>query len=127
MTTPDFHIAVDTSAEYPIILVRGELDHLSIERFERAAQEAAEWDRGVVILSLLGATYFDSLTVHAIMAYRVRLDANRQRLVLVVGHRGTPRRILEIVGVTARVPTFTTVEEALAAAPALSLRSPANE
>ncbi|MFY9780923.1 MAG: STAS domain-containing protein [Candidatus Baltobacteraceae bacterium] len=115
-------VALTTAGAFPIVAVRGELDHLSIARFEAAAEGAGRLDRGVVILSLRDATYFDSLAVHAVMAFRARLESNRQRLVLVVNERGTARRILEIVGIIGRVPTFATVDEALAAAPSLSLR-----
>jgi anti-anti-sigma factor len=115
-------VGLDTGGTYPIIAVRGELDHLSLSRFEAAADAAARLDRGVVILSLTESTYFDSLAVHAIMAFRSRLESNRQRLILIVQDRGTARRILEIVGIIGRVPAFATLSEALAAAPALSLR-----
>jgi anti-anti-sigma factor len=115
-------IGLDTGRAFPIVTVRGELDHLSIARFEASADAAARLDRGVVVLSLFESTYFDSLAVHAIMAYRLRLESNRQRLVLVVQERGTARRILEIVGIIGRVPTFATLAEALAASPSLSLR-----
>jgi anti-anti-sigma factor len=115
-------VGLDTGRTFPVVAIRGELDHLSIARFEAASDAAARLDRGVVILSLLESTYFDSLAVHAIMAYRSRLDANRQRLLLVVQERGTARRILEIVGIIGRIPTFATLAEAFAAAPSLSPR-----
>ena len=122
MIANDLDIALIADGLYPIVSVKGELDHLGIDRFERIAQQAADLDLGVVILSLVDAAYFDSLTVHAIMAYRARLEANRQRLVVAVRERGTPRRILDIVGVTTRVPTYPTLEAAIAAAPELTLR-----
>lgn len=125
MITNDLTIDLIIDGAYPIVAVKGELDHLGIERFERVAQQAADLDLGIVILSLVNARYFDSLTVHAIMAYRARLEANRQRLVMAVPERGTPRRILDIVGVTARVPTYSTVDAAIAAAPTLSPRKDA--
>ncbi|MGP6191554.1 MAG: STAS domain-containing protein [Vulcanimicrobiaceae bacterium] len=115
-------VALETDGAFPSVTVRGELDHLSVARFEAAAEAAGRLDRGVVILSLAESTYFDSLAVHAMMAYRARLESNRQRLVLVVQERGTARRILEIVGIIGRVPTFSSAAEALASAPSLSLR-----
>jgi anti-anti-sigma factor len=115
-------VALVEDGDYPIVRATGELDRVGLERLENAFRDAAALDRGVVLLSLLEATYLDSLTVHAIMAFRSRLLANRQRLMLIVPPSGTVRRILEIVGIPSRVPTYESVAAALAAAPSLSVR-----
>lgn len=118
-----YEIVLDSEDGFPVVRARGELDQLALEALESRFAEAAALDRGVVVLSLLDSTYFDSLTVHAIMSFRGRLEFNRQKLIICVPEHGTPRRILEISGVATRVPLFTSLAEAAAAARSISPRS----
>ena len=114
-------IRLDATAAVPIVRVRGDIDIATVAGFRTGIGAAADLGRGAVIVSLLETTYCDSLIVQALLALRARLEAQGQRLLLVLGERGTPRRVLDIVGATKRFPVFASVAAALLAAEAMVL------
>lgn len=116
MPGTETEIALDASLSFPVVRVRGELDLANIARFRATIREAGMLARGAVIVSFIETTYCDSLTVHALLAFRSHADGQDAALMLVLPSGGTPRRVLDIVGVTRRLPVFRTVAEAVAAA-----------
>ena len=98
----------------PLVEVMGEVDAANIEGLQSVLSDAARDDRGVVIVSLARATYFDSRTVHALMDFGKRLRIGRQRLLLVAPQESSPRRILKIAGVGGLFPLYDSVDEAMA-------------
>jgi anti-anti-sigma factor len=100
----------------PVVQVNGELDLTNVAAMHAVLQSAAEHDAGVVVVSLDGAQYFDSATLHTLFMFRHQLGTNRQRLLIVAPKLPTARRVLEIAGLS---PQHETLEEALAAAAAI--------
>lgn len=113
---PFMDVSIDETNAFPIVIVRGELDLATLDRFEVVAHTAASLGRGAVVVSLLDTTYCDSLTVSAILSLQGRLDADGQALLLVMSEGGTPRRVFDIVGVTKRMSAYETIAQALLAA-----------
>jgi anti-anti-sigma factor len=66
-----------------------------------------------VIVDLLDATFIDSTVIGKITGSRARGET----LLLVVPRDGVVRRLLDVVGLTNRLPVFETREEALRAVP----------
>lgn len=113
---PFMDVSIDETNAFPIVIVRGELDLATLDRFEVVAHTAASLGRGAVVVSLLDTTYCDSLTVSAILSLQGRIDADGQALLLVMSEGGTPRRVFDIVGVTKRMSAYETIAQALLAA-----------
>ena len=102
----------------PVVAVVGEVDIANRNALEDAIHSAAEEDAGAVVVSLEGATYFDSAIIHVLVRGRSRLRTNRQALVLVSPSFPAGRRVLEIAGLLDSRSTFESIEAALAAAKA---------
>jgi anti-anti-sigma factor len=66
-----------------------------------------------VILDLLDATFIDSTVIGRITISHTR----GEKLLLVVPKDGIVRRLLDLVGLTSRIPVYETREEALCSVP----------
>ncbi|MDQ6779532.1 MAG: STAS domain-containing protein [Candidatus Eremiobacteraeota bacterium] len=100
----------------PLVDVSGEVDLTNVEQLEATLESAAQADRGAVIVSLLNAAYFDSRTIHALLRFADRLSTNRQQLLLVAPHGGSPGKILKIAGLTETLSMYESIDEAVVAA-----------
>ena len=98
----------------PAVEVVGEVDISNVDEFELALERAANRDTGVVVISLVRASYFDSRTIHVLYRFAERLETNRQKMVIVAPSEGSAKRILKITGLANVVAHFSTLEEALA-------------
>lgn len=99
----------------PLVEVSGEVDVSNVDQLEATLEDAAQADRGAVIVSLQNASYFDSRTIHALLRFADRLSTNRQQLLLVAPRGGSPGKILKIAGLTDALPMYETVDAAAAA------------
>ena len=107
-----FHIARHNHAA--VIEVTGDLDLANAGQFEAALEHALSGDPQHIVISLVGATYFDSIGVHSLLRFAERLKTTRRRLMIVAPAGTTSRRVLEIAGVTAAYPVFDSIELAIA-------------
>jgi len=96
-----------------VIEVAGDLDISNAGQFEAAFEHALVADPQHVVISLVRATYFDSIGVHSLLRFAERLKTTRRRLVIVAPAGTTSRRVLEIAGVAATYPLFDSVERAI--------------
>ncbi|GAC1403097.1 MAG: hypothetical protein NVSMB64_04140 [Candidatus Velthaea sp.] len=99
--------------DIPIIEASGELDMTNVSGFEALFTDAAEHNRGIVIVSLAQVKYFDSRTIHALGILAARLAKNRQRLAVVLPGFRSARTIFEMSGLQARLDVFDVYEDAL--------------
>jgi anti-anti-sigma factor len=97
-----------------VIEVTGDLDIANAGQFEAAFERALTGDPEHVVISLLRATYFDSIGVHSLLRFAERLKTTRRRLMIVAPAGTTSRRVLEIAGVAAACPLFDSVDLAIA-------------
>jgi anti-sigma B factor antagonist len=97
-----------------LIEVTGDLDIANAGQFEAAFERALTGDPQHVVISLVGATYFDSIGVHSLLRFAERLKTTRRRLSIVAPAGTTSRRVLEIAGVATAYPMFESIELAIA-------------
>lgn len=103
--------------ELPVLEIAGEVDIANVQEFEAALDGAV--DSGpALIISLEDTSYFDSKGIHVLLMFAGRFVRSGQRLSLVARPGTGPRRLLEIAGVPGVVPTFGSVDEAVAGATA---------
>lgn len=98
----------------PVINVTGDVDLNNARRLAEQLEAAARLDKRAVVVSLAGASFFDSAAIHVLVRFQRRLATNRQRLVLAVARDRPARRIIDLTGLAATIPVFETVEEAAA-------------
>jgi anti-sigma B factor antagonist len=96
-----------------IIEVTGDLDIGSAGRFEAALELALASNHQTVVVSLLQASYFDSIGLHSLLRFAERLTTTRRRFLVVASRNSTPRRVLEIVGVASSYVLFDSIDDAL--------------
>jgi anti-anti-sigma factor len=99
--------------DVPVIAASGELDMTNVHRFEALFSQAAEYNRGVVVVSLAEVKYFDSRTIHALGMLAARLTRNRQRLAVVLPGVPSARMIFQLSGLQGKLDVFDTSHEAL--------------
>jgi anti-anti-sigma factor len=99
--------------DVPVIAASGELDMSNVHQFEGHFAQAAEYNRGVVVVSLAAVKYFDSRTIHALGMLAARLGRNRQRLAVVLPGLPSARMIFQMSGLQAKLDVFDTLDEAL--------------
>ncbi|HEY3248656.1 MAG TPA: STAS domain-containing protein [bacterium] len=100
--------------EVPVLEIVGEVDIANAQEFETALDTAVN-AAPAVIVSLEDTSYFDSKGIHVLLTFAGRLMRSGQRLAIVARPGTAPRRLLEIAGVLTVVPTFASVDEAVAA------------
>ena len=99
--------------DIPVIEASGELDMTNVHGFEALFAEAAEQNRGVVVVSLVGVKYFDSRTIHALGMLAARLSKNRQQLAVVLPAMPSARVIFQMSGLRAKLNVFDDLKTAL--------------
>jgi anti-anti-sigma factor len=70
-----------------------------------------------VVVVLDRVSYFDSQGVRALLKAQQRLATSRRKLAIVVPRSSPVRRLLDISGLQAALPIFSTVDEAVAETP----------
>lgn len=108
--------SVRVVAEVPVVDVVGEIDLTHARRFQAVLERAASMARSALIVSLAGASYFDSQALQVLLLFGRRLVANRRSLLLVAPRAAALRRLLDVVDAAAAFPLFESVEDAVAAA-----------
>ncbi|MDQ7827381.1 MAG: STAS domain-containing protein [Armatimonadota bacterium] len=114
--TAQGEFGVEHERGVPVVQVSGEVDLTNAHELEAALDRAARAEYGAVVVSLVQAVYFDSKGVRALLRAADRLATMRQRLLVVAPSGSVLRRILEIAGAPEALPTFDSLEEALASA-----------
>ncbi|MFN2459211.1 MAG: STAS domain-containing protein [Candidatus Velthaea sp.] len=100
--------------DVPVVAAAGEIDMTNVDGFESLFAEAAEYNRGVVVVSLANVTYFDSRTIHAVGLLAARLSKNRQRLAIILPALPSARVIFDMSGLKAKLSVFDGAEAAMA-------------
>jgi len=98
----------------PVLNVSGDVDLDNAGMLAEQLESAARLDKRAVIVSLAGATFFDSTAIHVLLRFERRLATNRQRLLLAVARDRPARRIIDLTGLSHAIPVFETAEDAVA-------------
>ncbi len=101
----------------PIVNVSGDVDLNNAGMLAEHLESAARLDKRAVVVSLSGASFFDSTAIHALLRFERRLATNRQRLLLAVARDRPGRRIIDLTGLSQTIPVFDSVEDAVAGLP----------
>lgn len=111
--TEQARFAIRLIDEVPVIDASGELDMTNVHGFEAFFAEAADANRGIVVVSLVKVTYFDSRTIHALGMLAARLAKNRQRLAVVLPSMPSARAIFQMSGLRAKLNVFDDIDTAM--------------
>ncbi|HEV2440098.1 MAG TPA: SpoIIE family protein phosphatase [bacterium] len=103
--------------DVPVVEIAGDVDLDNVGRFKTMIQDAsAHARRGAVVLSLSQARYFDSQAFRALLQNGQRLTTMRCMLLLVLAPGAPLRPVLEAMDVTAVLPVFDSLPDAITAA-----------
>lgn len=95
----------------------GELDRPDSDGLrEKLLNAIGSGARGLVC-DLSSLSYIDSAGVHLLHRLSRALRAGGRRMALILPTESTPRRVLEITGMTEAIPVFASLDEAVAGVP----------
>lgn len=109
------HASFDYRIEGDVAIVgaRGDIDLTNVKRLSALLDRAVSALDGGIVLSLEGVSYFDSSTIHQIIACCKRLDALHRELVIVRPSLPTAARIFALLCLEGALRTFASVREAI--------------
>lgn len=114
MTNPTDFVRMDQDG-IPVLEVRGEIDIVNAADLRKAMQDAVAVDSRAFVISLEHSTYFDSQTLEILVDFSKRLLLSRRRMALVAAAGSPTRRLLDISGISAAIPTYDGIADAVAA------------
>lgn len=97
-----------------LLTVFGEVDVSNVSELARCLEEAAGHHGQGVIVDLTRASYFDSRTIALLADFGQASRSGGRQAALVAPPSGFAARLLEIAGLAHVVPTYRSVDEALA-------------
>ena len=111
-----FEIHNDVRPDVRVITVRGELDLESSSEAKSFLEEAAS-DRGrALVIDLTDCDFIDSTGLSTIVGGTRPLQNGQSNVAVASPAASEARRILDLAGISLTLPTFDTVDEAIAAA-----------
>ncbi|RJL24795.1 STAS domain-containing protein [Bailinhaonella thermotolerans] len=108
----DLQVSVSRTGIYTLVTVTGDADIVAAPRLESRLVPVSSGQRHVV-LDLGGVTFLDSTTVGVLLGLYRSLHRGRGTLALVAPPGGVARRVLDLLGIPSRVPTYDRLGEAL--------------
>ncbi len=109
----NFAVATEERAGIPVVRAFGEIDVASAPILREQLEAALEGGASTVIVDLLDVTFLDSTGLGVLVGAMSGCQGRNGTLRLVVGERRI-LKVLEITGLRAVFPLFSTLEEALA-------------
>jgi anti-sigma B factor antagonist len=97
----------------PVVAAPEEIDITNAQELRATLLEAALHGRGTLVADLTQTRFCDSSGLHALLAVHKRIQAEGGEMLLVIPGIAA-LRVFEITGVDRMIPSFTSVEEALA-------------
>ncbi len=104
---------LETVGRTPIVAPKGALDLATSRGLQTRLAELAGETQREAILDLSGVTFIDSVGLGVVLKAASRFHRQAKRL-LIVAPEGPVHRILELAGVSDRLPVVDTVDEARA-------------
>jgi anti-anti-sigma factor len=99
----------------PVVRIRGEVDLSNVESVQATIVEALSHAAPGIVLDLTETSYLDSSGIRLLFELAERLQARRQRLLLVVTEAALVRRMLVLTKLEDAVPLYGSVDDALTA------------
>jgi anti-sigma B factor antagonist len=106
-------VEVVADAVAPVVRVRGEIDLSNTATIRATLIEALPHAASGLVLDLSETTYLDSSGIRLLFDVAERLQARRQRLLLVLTEAALVRRVLVLTKLDDAVPLYASVDEAL--------------
>lgn len=91
----------------------GELDRADTDGLRETLLNALSSGGQALVCDLSLLSYIDSAGVHLLHGLSRALQTEGQQMALILPTESTPRRVLEIVGITEAIPLFASVKEAV--------------
>src|SRR5580704_16777743 len=101
----------------PVVVAPEEIDITNAPKLRAALLDAAARGRAAVVVDMSGTHFCDTAGLHALVSAHRRAQAEGSRVLLVVAANAV-LRILAITGLDQVLAHFTSLDDALAAAPA---------
>jgi len=108
-------VSVERRDAGPVVHVRGQIDFPTVDAVRTDILATVPLDGPGMVLDLTQTTYVESSGVRLFFEVAERLQAHRQRLVLVVAQEALTRRVVALTKLDNVAPIVATVDEALTA------------
>jgi anti-sigma B factor antagonist len=114
---PEAGFPVEMAGDVPVVAAPGEIDVTSAADLRTALVAAAARGHGTFVVDMSLTRFCDSSGLHALVAAQRRAQAEGGEVLLVVPDTAV-LRVLAITGVDQVIPSFASLDEALAQVPA---------
>jgi anti-anti-sigma factor len=108
-------VTMDEHGPALVARVQGEIDLSNVDEIRTLLVAAVSHEVECLILDLKETTYLDSTGVRLLFEIAERLQGRRQQLRIVVDDDALVRRVVSLTQLDQRVPTDSSVEDALTA------------
>jgi anti-sigma B factor antagonist len=110
---PDDTFAVQMAGGVPVVAAPEEIDITNAEALRSALLKAAANGHGTLVVDMTRTRFCDSSGLHALIAAHKRAGAEDREVLLVIPGT-TGLRVFTLTGMDRVIPTFTTLDQALA-------------
>ena len=117
MGVPDAGFPVEVIKSVPVVAAPEDIDITNAAGLRAALLHAAACGHGTFVVDMSHTQFCDTAGIHALVAAHKRARAEGGQMLLVIGGAAV-RRILSITGLDRVIPSFTSMEQALAQTPA---------
>jgi anti-sigma B factor antagonist len=117
MQMPEVGFPVEMAGSVPVLVAPEEIDITSADGLRTALADAAARGQNTFVVDMSLTRFCDSSGLHALVAAHRRAEAEGGEMLLVIPDAAV-LRVLAITGMDQVIPSFASLDEALAQAPA---------
>lgn len=113
MRAPDASFPVEVITSVPVVTAPEDIDITNAAGLRTALVQAAALGRGTLVVDMSQTQFCDTAGIHALVSAHKRARAEGGQVLLVIGGAAV-HRIISITGLDRVIPTFQSLEQALA-------------
>lgn len=113
MRAPDASFPVELITSMPVVTAPEDIDITNAAGLRTALVQAAALGRGTLVVDMSQTQFCDTAGIHALVSAHKRARAEGGQVLLVIGGAAV-HRIVSITGLDRVIPTFQSLEQALA-------------
>lgn len=113
MRAPDASFPVELITSLPVVTAPEDIDITNAAGLRTALVQAAALGRGTLVVDMSQTQFCDTAGIHALVSAHKRARAEGGQVLLVIGGAAV-HRIVSITGLDRVIPTFQSLEQALA-------------
>ena len=117
MQVPEVRFPVAITGGVPVVAAPEEIDISNAEGLQAALLEAAARGHGMFVVDMSRTRFCDSSGLHALVAAHRRARAEDGEVLMVIPDAAV-LRVFALIGMNQVIPSFASLDEALAQAPA---------